>query len=635
MTFEEISLSSFISEVKEVSDGAHPRKFCFVLGSGASRSSGIKSGQELVNIWDSDLRERNENEYNNWRKRLGITEENKYSFYSQYYEKRFYRRPTDGYNYIEKIMESAKPSAGYVMLAHLLTTTPHNVVITTNFDHLTEDAVNYYSQKTPLVIGHEVLAHYVSEQPVRATVIKIHRDLLFDPKSRTEEIAELHENWQRALTLIFSNYHPIFIGYAGNDKSLMEFLLKNADKFANNQWKFPYWMLYKNDKIEGNVKDFLSKSRGFFIRHSGFDEVLYRMGAAFDYTIPSDEDFLDDARKRYRTLADAIDAFSEGVKKSIIIEDFSEDNISSENTNGGDEKSGSDGDIDLAIQKVTGKSEERRMYRDSVLFYNDGNYEKALELREQLVRLDPENARYYNSLGQVLRNMKRNEEALVAFKRAVELAPENGLYHCAVAMILKGMKRYDEALIYAYKAVEVDPETAFCHCLLSIVLRDLNRNDEALSEIMIAIEKDPNVGLYYNALSDIYWNLENKEESFVAIKKAIELNPKHAFYYSKLSNMLMDSEKYDEALKAAQKAIDLEPSSDIWYSQMSDLLDRLDQTEKALENIEKAILIAPDKFSYYKRMGAILRKLGREEEAVTAEKRADEIRLEGKKSSKS
>ena len=60
MSYEELSLSGFLKEMKEASSGFHPRKFCFVLGAGASKSSGIKSGQELVNIWDKELLERNE-----------------------------------------------------------------------------------------------------------------------------------------------------------------------------------------------------------------------------------------------------------------------------------------------------------------------------------------------------------------------------------------------------------------------------------------------------------------------------------------------------------------------------------------------------------------------------------------------
>ena len=51
-------------------------------------------------------------------------------------------------------MENVHPNVGYVVLAYLLVKTVHNVVITTNFDHLLEDALNYYEKSLPLVIGH-------------------------------------------------------------------------------------------------------------------------------------------------------------------------------------------------------------------------------------------------------------------------------------------------------------------------------------------------------------------------------------------------------------------------------------------------------------------------------------------------
>lgn len=100
MSIEELSLQGFINEIKEVSSGPHPRKFCFVLGAGASISSGIKSGQELVTIWDRELQIRNEQAHEKWKKGLNITEDNKYSFYSKFYERRFQRQPVDGYNYL-------------------------------------------------------------------------------------------------------------------------------------------------------------------------------------------------------------------------------------------------------------------------------------------------------------------------------------------------------------------------------------------------------------------------------------------------------------------------------------------------------------------------------------------------------
>ena len=52
MNYENLTLAGFKNEIKDASTGHHPRKFCFVLGSGASKTSGIPSGQDLVRRWD-------------------------------------------------------------------------------------------------------------------------------------------------------------------------------------------------------------------------------------------------------------------------------------------------------------------------------------------------------------------------------------------------------------------------------------------------------------------------------------------------------------------------------------------------------------------------------------------------------
>ena len=155
MSLEKLTQAGLIHEFEDVSEGPHSSKFCFVLGAGASRMSGIKTGQELVDIWEKEMLERNEQAFLSWKEKNGITESDKYSYYSQYYEERYKKRPMDGLNFLEKMMEHVNPNVGYVVLAHLLAKTEHNVVITTNFDHLLEDALNYYEKALPLVVGHE------------------------------------------------------------------------------------------------------------------------------------------------------------------------------------------------------------------------------------------------------------------------------------------------------------------------------------------------------------------------------------------------------------------------------------------------------------------------------------------------
>lgn len=419
MSLEKLSLNGFIKEVVDVSVGAHSRKFCFVLGAGCSITSGIKSGIELVDLWDTELLERNADSHNEWKHKLGITENNKYEHYSAYYERRFHRRPADGYNFMEKLMESATPNVGYVMLAHVLTNTSHNVVITTNFDHLVEDAVTYYTQTLPLVIGHESLSHYISVHINRPTIIKIHRDLLYDPKSTPDQLETLHPNWENVLDSVFSEYHPVFIGYAGNDNSLMNFLTNNGDKFKDDKWLFPYWLTIHDD-IGEKVQCFLNNANGYLIKFSGFDELLYRMGAELGYELPKKEVFLKEIENRYTMLADR---FNEFTKK---FEDKTDSLANNDKDIGSDDSSinSTDEDMARAVEQVTQRTDSLRLYRDAIKAHNAGDYEAALEIEKKLVEMEPNNARYRYTLGVTLHEMKRYEESLEETKRILELEPD-------------------------------------------------------------------------------------------------------------------------------------------------------------------------------------------------------------------
>ena len=141
----------------------HPKRYCFVLGAGASKSSGIRTGEELVCMWDTDLCEEDETEHRRWKESLGITRNNRGNYYGAYFARRF-PDPWDGHEFLESMMCNKHPGAGYAMLSSILCHTSHNIVITTNFDRMTEDAISRYQKQFPMVIGHEYLLPYFRQQ---------------------------------------------------------------------------------------------------------------------------------------------------------------------------------------------------------------------------------------------------------------------------------------------------------------------------------------------------------------------------------------------------------------------------------------------------------------------------------------
>lgn len=530
MSCEELSLIGFLNEIKDVNVDPHPRKFCFVLGAGASRTSGIKSGQELVNIWDEELAERNSEDYYKWKEKIGITDENKYSFYSQYYEKRYARQPSDGYNYLEKLMEKAQPSIGYVMLSYLLTQTNNNVVITTNFDHLIEDAVNYYAHAMPLVIGHESLAHYVTSQITRPTIIKIHRDLLFDPANRTDEVEELHENWRDALNNIFQNYNPVFIGYAGNDNSLMDYLTTNADKFSNNTFCPAYWMLYNKDKIEGKVEKFLNNSHSYYISHNGFDETIYRITGALGIQVPTKEDIVDEAEQRYQKIENSINLFTQKILYNKNLDNVSK----SDNTKKYESTT------NKIFSENNNQENELMMYIKATSLYLNKQYNDALEIESELIKRYPEKGRYYDQIGCTLYALGRYKEAIKNYHKAIELEPEEALYHSGLGDVFAKMERHDEAIAEYRKAIELEPEEALYYSELGNVFAEMEHYDEAIAEYCKAIELDPEDALYHSDLGDIFAEMECYDEAKAEYRKAMEINPKITIYNKKIDKLLLN-----------------------------------------------------------------------------------------------
>ncbi len=182
--------------------------FAFVLGAGASVSSGSPSAAVLVRKWVGELHEllcRDEQPLEAWAAVTaldinGFTLERAAEFYPQVYMRRFRWDRDQGYAYLEYMMEAAEPSYGYAVLAQILSDTRHRIVITTNFDNLVADALSIYGSSYPLVPGHESLTGFISGRLRRPLVAKIHRDLFLEPKNDPEGVASLPDVWRQALT---------------------------------------------------------------------------------------------------------------------------------------------------------------------------------------------------------------------------------------------------------------------------------------------------------------------------------------------------------------------------------------------------------------------------------------------------
>ena len=286
------------------------RGFCFILGSGASVTSNIPTGNTLGYLWMKEMDKRNlfktfsedriktmlENgelkhsldEIINVYKDNILNESLPSEYYFDAFTLRYSEDKHAGYAYLEKKMAQATPGFAYAILAKFITNYPQcNLVITTNFDSLMEDALFYFTTQKPLVVNHESMAEFAQNPFINRPIIaKVHRGLFFRPFN-DYQTNRLKTQWKSVLKSLMHMYTPIVIGYGGGDNGFMRLLGDNNVEFENGI----YWCSYKDNEINNKkICRLLKKKQGRFVKTEGFDSIMLKLGNALfqEKILPND-----------------------------------------------------------------------------------------------------------------------------------------------------------------------------------------------------------------------------------------------------------------------------------------------------------------------------------------------------------
>ncbi|NBI67899.1 tetratricopeptide repeat protein [Pseudoflavonifractor sp. 60] len=537
-----------LSQLMKESTGNGAR-FCFILGSGASVESGIPSGNVLEMQWmdclmgvkedrgmptmDAEETRRIANELcaekaiahkfeeieDAWRyaKENGTSIPSKYYF--DIYKLRFYTNPRNGYSYLEKIMEPCTPSLGYHTLAKLLTENNlNNLVITTNFVSLVEDALFLYTDKKPLVVGHESLADYMDANIQRPIVAKVHRGLMYAPFNSPETTQELKTEWQKALSYALNTYTPIVIGYAGGDHSLMSFLEDDATTIQNSIYWCYRGKIDFSSLPEENIQKFVAKRNGYFVAIDGFDALMVEIGKTMygDAIRPgiTAEHLKEKHDRRVQRYNEQWEKLNE---KPEIQETLLEMNVAERREEEQREK----------MQELTAWDYIRRGIRANT----EGRKEDALKECTKAIAIDPQSAAAYNTRGIVYDDLGQYEEAIRDYNKSIELDSSYAETYNNRGVTYKNLGQYRRAIGDYNKAIELDPSYAVAYNNRGVVYKEMKLTQKAFEDYNKAIELNPQYATAYKNRGDIYAKLKRYEKAIEDYTQSIQLNPKNKQAY--------------------------------------------------------------------------------------------------------
>jgi tetratricopeptide (TPR) repeat protein len=253
------------------------------------------------------------------------------------------------------------------------------------------------------------------------------------------------------------------------------------------------------------------------------------------------------------------------------------------------------------------------------------NNSQAETIWREILRVEPNNGKAYNNLGNALRRQGKLAEALAAHQKALQLNHNDAEAYVGIGNVLNAQGKPEEALAYHKKAIQLNPKLAIAYNGLGNALYNQEKLEEAVTAFQKAIELDPKLAIaYYNLGNTLYYQ-KKLEEAVAAYQKAIELDPKLAIAYYNIGNTLYYQKKLEEAVAAYQKAIELDPKLAIAYNNLGNTLYNQEKLEEAVAAYQKAIEFDPKYTIAYNNLGVVLYDQKKLDGAVTAYQKAIEL----------
>lgn len=549
-TVEEWSIEGLLDEIKKQNEIMQDRSLAFILGAGASISSGIPAGGTLAQGWLKESYRRkclnqDQESLEVWAaKALDFPDfklDQVAMHYPKIFELRFSQDQAAGYAALESMMETAEPSLGYSVLAKILDETRHKVVVTTNFDNLVADALSIHALKHPLVVGHEFLAGFIRPRLARPMVAKIHRDLFFHPKNDEDGVGRLEDGWRKALKKLFEYYTPLVIGYGGNDGSLMGFLEDLPEGHIPGRL---FWCYRDGARPSESICKIIAKHHGVLIKISDFDVFMVVLARQFfpDFVvneIQTDLQKLGENRiERYKSLTDEllkkiVESKSLTSQEARLLAEASPD------------------DQDWWTWELRTRAEDDVDQKEKI-------YLRALEVL-------PDNPDLLGNYAVFLANERKAlDQARTYFKRAFEGAPNSAIWVGNYASSVRIGGDLDQVECLFEKAIQLDPSYAInignYACFMCEDRKDYSQAEQLYKR---ALELDPGFSwamVNYAAFLSIHRRDFDRADAFY--KKALEINANDVYALTNYANFLSVLHKnYGSAEELYIRAIELDATN--------------------------------------------------------------------------
>jgi len=220
------------------------------------------------------------------------------------------------------------------------------------------------------------------------------------------------------------------------------------------------------------------------------------------------------------------------------------------------------------------------------------------------------------------------------WRRVAAMDPKSRMANFTLGRVLDEVGREDEAAKRYAKAIEIDPAYLEPHFNLGVIFQRKGRLDEAIEQFETVVRLKPNYAYGYFFLGMAQEKRTRADAALDAYRKALKLNPHWGQVDDKIGALLVRRGKVSEALTYYQDAVESDPRDAAAHNSVGAILARTGTIGDAIAHFQRALEINPRYALAHRNLGSAYRLQNRPADAAREFQLAAEIDA-GKSSSAS
>ncbi len=228
------------------------------------------------------------------------------------------------------------------------------------------------------------------------------------------------------------------------------------------------------------------------------------------------------------------------------------------------------------------------------LYARTGEVNKALNLAQEAVVMEPENPKAHLFIGRVAAESEREEEAISSFQKALELDSKNHEAMTRLGLLYRQAGEPEKAESTFKKLVTIDP-SALSHYYLGSYYVSNKQNKEAIAAFKAALRKDAAFAPALKSLAQLYEDTDQRKLAEQTYRQLLEAQPEYSPAKVRLARLLLKRGQKTEAQKLLRQAIgaDVSPGDNPVEIQTALYYLEFNEIEKALAELRGIIAASP------------------------------------------